>query len=174
VEGVYALGITGGCATGPLRFCPDALVSRAQMSVFLLRGRFGPSYVPPAASGIFQDVPASDPFARWIEDLVARGISGGCSVSPPLFCPGQAVTRAQSAPFLLRTYEGPSYNPPPASGVFQDVPVSDPFARWIEELARRQVTGGCSAVPPLFCPGQAVSRAQAAVFLVTTFGLPTP
>jgi hypothetical protein len=58
--------------------------------------------------------------------------------------------------------------------VFQDVPAADPFARWIEELARRQITGGCNANPPLFCPGQAVTRAQAAVFLVTTFGLGTP
>jgi hypothetical protein len=174
VESVYAHGITGGCATNPLRFCPDAPVTRAQVAVFLLRAGLGPSYVPPPATGVFQDVPASDPFARWIEDLVARGVTAGCGGNPPLYCPNQPVTRAQSAPFLLRTKEGPTYEPPAATGVFQDVPAADPFARWIEELARRQVTGGCSATPPLFCPGTAVSRAQAAVFLVTTFGLPTP
>ncbi len=174
VESVYAQGVTGGCATNPLRFCPDAAVSRAQMAVFLLRAKLGPAYLPPAAGGIFQDVPASDPFARWIEDLVTRGVAAGCSTNPPLFCPGQSVTRAQSAPFLLVMEEGAGYVPPAATGVFQDVPVSDPFARWVEELVRRQITGGCSAAPPLFCPGQAVTRAQAAVFLVTTFGLPTP
>jgi hypothetical protein len=74
----------------------------------------------------------------------------------------------------LRTREAPGYVPPPATGVFDDLPASDPFARWVEELVRRQVTTGCGATPPLFCPGAAVSRAQAAVFLVTTFGLPTP
>jgi hypothetical protein len=174
VESVYARGVTGGCATDPLRFCPDAAVSRAQMAVFLLRAKLGPAYVPPAPVGIFQDVPVSDPFARWIEDLVTRGVAAGCSANPPLFCPGQTVTRAQSAPFLLVMEEGPGYAPPAATGFFQDVPVSDPFARWVEELVRRQITGGCSAAPPLFCPGQAVTRAQAAVFLVTTFGLPAP
>ena len=174
VESVYARGVTGGCATDPLRFCPDAAVSRAQMAVFLLRAKLGPAYVPPPATGVFQDVPASDPFARWIEDLVTRGVAAGCSANPPLFCPTQSVTRAQSAPFLLVMEEGAGYVPPAATGVFQDVPVSDPFARWVEELVRRQVTGGCSAAPPLFCPGQAVTRAQAAVFLVTTFGLPAP
>jgi hypothetical protein len=144
------------------------------MAVFLLRAKLGPSYVPPPAAGIFQDVPASDPFARWIEDLVARGVAAGCSANPPLFCPTQPVTRAQSAPFLLVMEEGPGYSPPPATGFFDDVPASDPFARWVEELVRRQVTGGCSATPPLYCPDVSVTRAQAAVFLVTTFGLPTP
>ena len=174
VEALYAQGLAGGCATNPLRFCPDLAVTRAQMSVFLLRARLGPAYVPPAAVGIFQDVPPSDPFARWIEDLVNRGVAAGCSSSPPLFCPARAVTRAQAAPFLVVMREGPAYVPPPATGVFQDVPASDPFARWVEELVRRQVTTGCSAAPPLYCPGVPVSRAQAAVFLVTTFGLPTP
>ncbi len=174
VESVYAHGVTGGCATNPLRFCPDVAVSRAQMAVFLLRARLGPAYVPPPPVGIFQDVPVTDPFARWIEDLVTRGVAAGCSANPRLFCPAQSVTRAQSAPFLLVMEEGPGYVPPAATGVFQDLPVSDPFARWVEELVRRQITAGCSAAPPLFCPGQAVTRAQAAVFLVTTFGLPTP
>jgi hypothetical protein len=174
VESVYAHGVTGGCATGPLRFCPDNVVTRAQMAVFLLRARLGPGYAPPPALGIFQDVPASDPFAAWIEDLVARGVATGCAANPPRFCPTQPVTRAQSAPFLLVMKEGQGYQPPAATGVFQDVPAGDPFARWVEELARRGVTGGCSANPPLFCPGVAVTRAQAAVFLVTTFGLSTP
>jgi hypothetical protein len=75
---------------------------------------------------------------------------------------------------LLVTREGSGYLPPPATGVFQDVPASDPFARWIEELVRRQITGGCNANPPLFCPGSPTSRAQMAVFLATTFALPLP
>jgi hypothetical protein len=74
----------------------------------------------------------------------------------------------------LRTFEGPAYTPPNAVGVFEDVPTSDALARWVEELARRGVTGGCSTQPPLFCPGQALTRAQMAVFLVSTFGLTLP
>ena len=31
------LGVTAGCATGPLRFCPDESVTRGQMATFLAR-----------------------------------------------------------------------------------------------------------------------------------------
>jgi hypothetical protein len=174
VEAVYASGVTGGCATAPLRYCPEAAVTRAQAAVLLLRSTLGAGYTPPPAVGRFQDVPASGVFAPWIEDLAARGLTGGCSVNPPLFCPGQSVTRAQMAVFLLATGEGPSYTPPPATGQFQDLPASSPFAAWAEELARRGITSGCAASPPRFCPAEPVTRAQAAVFLVSAFGLPLP
>ena len=37
IEELYALGITGGCATAPLRYCPDNPNTRAQMAVFLVK-----------------------------------------------------------------------------------------------------------------------------------------
>lgn len=37
VEELYDLGVTRGCATTPLRYCPDATVTRAQMASFLAR-----------------------------------------------------------------------------------------------------------------------------------------
>ena len=37
IEGIRAAGVTGGCATGPLRYCPDEPVNRAQMASFLSR-----------------------------------------------------------------------------------------------------------------------------------------
>lgn len=172
IESVYAAGVTGGCAVAPLRYCPESMVTRAQMATFLLRSKEGPAYVPLPATGLFADVPVSDPFAPWIEDLYGRSVTGGCSVLPLKYCPAGVTTRAQMAVFLLRTKEGPSYVPPQATGMFDDVPVSDPFAPWIEELARRGVTGGCSTLPPLYCPTQPVSRASMAVFLVRMFGLP--
>ena len=106
--------------------------------------------------------------------LARRGVSSGCSADPPLYCPQGEVTREQMAVFLLATLEGSGYVPPPATGVFDDVPVSSPFAPWIEELAGRGITAGCSTDPPLYCPGDAVNRAQMAVFLVSTFGLAGP
>ncbi len=81
------------------------------------------------------------------------------------------MTREQKAVFLLRTLEGPAYAPPPATGLFQDVPASSPYARWIEELYRRRITGGCSGPPLLLCPARTVDRAGMAVFLVTTFSI---
>ena len=37
IDAVGAAGITGGCATAPLRYCPDDSVTRAQMATFLTR-----------------------------------------------------------------------------------------------------------------------------------------
>jgi hypothetical protein len=37
VERLYAEGITGGCQTDPLRYCPDASATRGQMAVFLVK-----------------------------------------------------------------------------------------------------------------------------------------
>ena len=41
----------------------------------------------------------------------------------------------------------------------------------IEELFARNITGGCQAQPPLYCPNNANNRGQMAVFLVKTFQL---
>jgi hypothetical protein len=37
VEQLFAEGITAGCATNPLRYCPDHSVTRGPMAVFLVR-----------------------------------------------------------------------------------------------------------------------------------------
>ena len=75
------------------------------MAVFLLKTADGASYVPPAASGIFGDVPASDPFAPWIERIYFIGITGGCNSDPLLYCPASSVTRGQMAPLLVKTFQ---------------------------------------------------------------------
>lgn len=48
--------------------------------------------------------------------------------------------------------------------MFDDVPASNQFCPWIEEMARRGVTGGCTATN--YCPNSPVTRAQMAVFTV--------
>ena len=61
-------------------------------------------FVPPACvpgAEMFADVPASNPFCPWIEELVRRGITTGCATN--LYCPSASVTRAQMAPFLVKT-----------------------------------------------------------------------
>jgi len=58
--------------------------------------------------------------------------------------------------------------PPPAVGIFGDVPRADVFAPWIEDLYNRGITGGCSAAPLNYCPDDAVLRQQMAVLLLKT------
>lgn len=170
VEKLYYAGITGGCSTNPPLFCPDTVVTRAQMAVFLLRGIHGSAYVPPAASGArFGDVPANYWAAAWIEELANEGITGGCGNGN--YCPDGVVTRDQMAVFLLRAKHGAGYVPPAASGtLFADVPSSYWAAAWIEQLANEGITSGCGN--GYYCPTAAVTRAQMAVFLVNTFVSP--
>jgi S-layer homology domain len=56
----------------------------------------------------------------------------------------------------------------PGQEMFHDVPASSPFCPFIEELARRGVTGGCGGGN--FCPGDPVTRQQMAVFLIKALG----
>ncbi len=170
VETIIRDGITSGCGGG--NYCPSSSVTRAQMAVFLLRAEHGSGYVPPPATGtIFGDVHQGDFAADWIEQLYAEGITGGCQAgTPPNYCPASSVTRGQMAAFLLKIYHGNGYAPPVATGVFSDVPTSLPLAPWIEELARLAVTSGCGGSQ--YCPGNAVTRGQMAVFLAKTFHRP--
>jgi hypothetical protein len=167
IESLYANGITGGCGGG--NYCPTNPVTRGQMAVFLLKGMYGSAYTPPAATGtVFNDVPLSNLFAAWIEQLYAEGITGGCGGGN--YCPNTPVTREQMAVFLLVAEHGTGYTPPAATGIFADVPAGYAFAPWIEALAAEGITGGCGTGN--FCPKTAVNRAQMAVFLVAAFNLP--
>jgi len=74
------------------------------MAIFLLKTREGSSYTPPAATGIFGDVPLGSFGADFIEELYNRAITGGCSASPLLYCPTTPVPRQQMATFLVRTF----------------------------------------------------------------------
>ncbi len=158
-------GITGGC--GGSDYCPTLPVRRDQMAAFLLKAEHGSAYTPPACAGIFTDVPCPSPFADWIEQLSAEGVTSGCGTG--VYCPSQSVTRAQMAVFLLKTSEGSGYTPPPATGIFGDVPIGSFGADFIEDLYTRGITGGCSAAPLLYCPASTVLRQQMATFLVRTF-----
>jgi hypothetical protein len=100
IEQLYSEGITAGCSPG--NYCPGAGVTRAQMAVFLLKAEHGSSYLPPACAGVFGDVPCPSPFANWIEQLYAEGVTGGCGGGD--YCPSSVVTRGQMAVFLVKTF----------------------------------------------------------------------
>jgi hypothetical protein len=165
VERLFRNAVTSGC--GPGRFCPGDRVTRAQMALFLLRAEHGQGWAPPAPSGgTYTDVPANAFGAGAIEQAAAEGIF------PPggTFGPGVFVTRADMAKLLLRAEHGPAYVPPPAAGIFGDVPAADPSAPWIERLFHEGITAGCGGGN--FCPADGSTRAEMAAFLVRTFGLP--
>ena len=170
IEAFYDAGITGGCSSSPRLFCPDGLVTRGQMAVFLERamGNFSPA---PSPSGMFSDVSAGDPFKPFIEEFYNNRITSGCSLSPLMYCPTQSVTRGQMAVFIERALGNLSPTPNPTS-MFADVLLGDPFKPFIEELYNDGITSGCSSNPLRYCPDQPVTRGQMAVFLMRAFSLP--
>jgi hypothetical protein len=167
VETVFRRGVTAGCGGGA--FCPSRPLTRAQASVLLLRSMFPKGFIPPKGTGsIFSDEGCGSFGADETEMLARLGITAGCGGGA--FCPASALTRAQTAVLLLKAVEGAAYVPPPAQGVFGDVPGSDPFAPWIEDLAARGITAGCGGGN--FCPGNPTLRGQMATFLSRAFFAP--
>lgn len=169
IETLYLNGITGGCSTNPLLYCPDASVTRAQMAIFILRGVHGSAYVPPPATGaVFADVPTDSFAADWIEQLALEGITAGCGGGN--YCPDQPNTRAEMSIFLLRGKYGGGHIPPAGTGtVFGDVPPGSFAVDWIEQLSAEGITGGCGNGN--YCPNADITRAEMAVFLVRAFNL---
>ena len=113
----------------------------------------------------FSDVP----FDHWahdeIEILYQEGYVAGCSTSPLMYCPENAMTRAESAVFIERGIRGAGYTPfQPNSTVFSDVPLSEWFAKWTEVLWSDGYTSGCSSNPLMYCPDQGHTRTEGTVF----------
>ncbi len=151
IEWLAASGITSGCGDG--KFCPNGLVTRAQMASFLVR-MFGYTAVPPR-----------DPF--WddngnkhesnINRLAASGVTSGCADGR--FCPDGLVTRAQMATFLTRAL-GLRH------GAGNDWFVDDDGNKHEANLDRLNfsgVTRGCGG--ERVCPHGFVTRGQMAAFL---------
>jgi hypothetical protein len=100
-------GITGGCSYNPPLYCPEGITTQAQMSIFLLRSKYGGGYTPPHVGNStgFNDVPTTYWAAAWIKELRVEGITTGCGGGN--FCPESSVTRAQMAGLFVRTFNLP-------------------------------------------------------------------
>jgi len=119
---------------------------------------------------------AVNPYYPFIETLFHNQVTGGCNTGTE-FCPTAPTTRAQMAVFLLKSFLGSSYVPPPCGSVFSDVPcpatADFPFTDWIEDLYARGITAGCSSDPGppptlLYCPDSNVLRGETAALLLKT------
>ena len=155
VERFAELEVTQGCATEPLRYCPDEVATRAQMASFLVRA-FG---FPAGASAGFSDVGVGETHTANIDALAASRVTAGCATGPLRYCPDKHVTRAQMATFLARA-AGLVDLPAPVGTQPQEPPVFDPFTtptvsdidleRLGEAVATLDPEVGC---PPTVAPG---------------------
>ncbi len=169
-EASKAEGITLGCdPPANDRFCPDDPVTRGEMAAFLARAL----KLPITGLDHFIDDDGSV-FEGAIDRIASARITVGCN--PPSntrYCPDRAVTRAEMAAFLVRAFDLPSAG----SGAFVDD--EGVYESAIDRRAGARISTGCN--PPTndrFCPDQAVTRAEMAVFLARALDLapitPTP
>ena len=108
VERMAELGITGGCSSDPMRYCPEGTVSRGELAAFLSRALD----LPAAGPAGFTDIEGhthADAINRAAEARLSprstRWIVGGCSQEPPKYCPDSPVTKAQMAVFIFRALD---------------------------------------------------------------------
>jgi|GEM_PF-2303676 len=98
IEAMYAHGLTAGCATNPLRYCPDASVNRGQMALFLSVA-LGLSMTDTTQR--FADVNSLHPLYTYIQAISENGIMDGCGGGN--FCPTSTISRREMARIAVRT-----------------------------------------------------------------------
>ena len=113
IDKLAAAGVTRGCnPPANTEFCPDDLITRAQMAAMLVRA-YG--YDDVGAGNRFTDDDGSI-FETDIDKLYVAGVTKGCN--PPAntqYCPDDPVTRGQMAAFLQRAEMLDPIVPPPAA-----------------------------------------------------------
>lgn len=122
---------------------------------------------PPTPTPTFVDVP----FSHWahddIEALYQAGYTSGCSTDPLMYCPEETMNRAESAVFIERGIHNSNYTPSqPANQEFDDVSLSEWYAKWADGLWDDGFTAGCGTDPLVYCPMQEHSRTEGTVFFL--------
>jgi glucose/arabinose dehydrogenase len=164
IEAIAAEQITVGC-NPPFNdlFCPDRVLTRAEMAAMIARALSLPS----GSTDHFVD-DDGHVLEGAINRIADAGITLGCN--PPLndrFCPQRSLTRAEAAGFLARALGLP------ASGDdFFDDDTGHVLEGAINRLAAAGITVGCN--PPTnnnFCPDRSLTRGEMATMLTRALGL---
>lgn len=168
LEALYRRQLTSGCAAGP-RFCPERMVTRAELAQMLVRGLHDPGWKPVSRASDFPDMSSRHPLRDWVMVAVAKGILEPCGTT--LICPDEVATRGEIARMILRTLWGPGYAPPKSTlQRYADVPLSHPHADWINQLPAEQFVVACDLADG-FCPSTRLDAVEAGVLIARTFML---
>jgi plastocyanin len=155
-------GVPIGCSTAPLQLCPSDVVTRRQFAAMLVATLYGSTFSSTAVPW-FDDVLATDTQFAAIQKMKDLGLTAGCGVR--LFCPDDPMTRPMAAVFLTRARMGGDAFTAAPVAIFADVPPTDPYFKWVQQLWTLGFTGGCTVSPRTFCSSRTITRAEAAVFL---------
>ncbi len=192
IQAWYDAGISQGCRSGTepflnRPFCPDALVQRWMMALFLFRRLEGKDYQPTNGyQGLFEDVPEdfdSHKSALRIEALTTKRVDLMSEACPPRgehrrFCPNDPIRRVDFARALAELQR---WDLTPVAGtLFADMTAGSEEARIAEQMAQQgylpQDDSDCPADAglPRFCPDAPLRRAAAAVMMSRALGLVAP
>ena len=160
IEAIYRAGITKGCAAPPRprpRYCPDDLVSRYHMAIFLVR-----AFNLPQSSRNYFDDDNGHRFEQHANALARASITTGCG--PRKYCGDRAVTRGEMITFLGRAarWSKLSIN-------YFDDDNGRFYEPWANAAADMGVTNGCGV--KRFCGERVITRAEVAAFLSRTLHL---
>jgi len=127
----------------------------------------------PAAAqqpGGFGDVAEGAWYRDAVEALARGGVFAGTECAQG-FCGDEVIDRYTMAVWIVRVVDGED-PAPVASTRFADVDAAGFYGRFVERLAELGVTEGCAGDGVRFCGGDAVDRAEMAVFVSRAFDLP--
>ena len=121
----------------------------------------------PSLPTFFVDVAPNHWAYDVIKILYDQGYISGCSADPLMYCPDDNMTRAESAVFVERGLNGSGFTPPsPSNKVFDDVPLTEWYAKWAGALLEDGYTSGCGMDPLVYCPLQQHTRTEGTVFFL--------
>ncbi|MBS1830947.1 MAG: S-layer homology domain-containing protein, partial [Acidobacteria bacterium] len=163
-------GLTRGCVATPLQFCPEATITRAQMSAFVVRAvywaltgdgdGFSTSSVP-----YFSDVPSTHILFRYIQKMKELGITSGCGYDANgalKYCEDRPITWGEMTVFSVRGWEIVSNGlvtgefPFPATPYYADSSGSDAYpAEWHKYIQKGRELGMFRTDGSAGCPGNA-------------------
>ena len=163
IEVIAELGVTLGCNPPDNdRYCPDRVVTRAQMMAFMDRV-LGQQGSPTPTTSRFADVPDNAWYLPNLERMADLGVV--VPFEDGTFRPGAPVTRTDMAVFLVRAFPSITEVARPL-GVFVDVPADAEHAGAVEGILGVGVTLGCKSELPSYCPDRPVPRDKMASFLI--------
>lgn len=105
IQGIYKAGMTAGCSTTSLEYCPTNALTNAELGVFALRGwqRTNNSIQPvPTGYSIYSDLSTTHWGFKYAEGLSKAGLLWYCDETAKKFCPDEPVSRKQVS-FVLNT-----------------------------------------------------------------------
>ena len=199
IETVFHNGITLGCTA--TQYCPNDIVARSQMAIFIARGiAGGGGGIPasgtvgaqayncaPGGTSLFSDVSPTDIFCKHVHYIAAQNVTLGCATGK--YCPTGNVSRVEMAAFIAKAIKAPAggsaipvtYGPDPVTGISYSCNPASPSGLFFDVPATDvfckhvhylRATGVISGCGVTsYCPTQSVKRDEMSKFLSNAFNL---